>query len=449
MVGFATFGSLNSQNLQMANHQRGTQHQIWPRNGNPDQHWMCYSPVMTTLSRRVSTLKPSITVALNNRAKALKASGVDVLGYAAGEPDFDTPQPIKDAAIKSMLAGHTKYTPTLGDMPTRQCIADKLVNENHIPGLTGEHVAIGVGGKHVLYNAIQCLFDFPASGEDHWEMLLPTPAWVSYRPICELSGGKVKEINTGPESDFLMTPEQLQNAITPRSRLLILNSPSNPCGTMYSESQLRALAKIIHEAVDIAPELVVLTDEIYEKIVYGQHAHFSIGSIPEIADRVITLNGMSKAYAMTGWRIGYAAGPEPLIAAMRKIQSQSTSNPTSIAQAAAIAALEGDQGCVTAMREAFKERHDYVVGRLNAMPGVRCRPGEGTFYCFPDFSEAIARMDGVADDVRLAEWLLEEAGVAVVPGSAFGAPGHVRISFATGLDQLREALDRIERALPA
>jgi len=410
-----------------------------------------------SLSRRVSNLKPSITVALNNRAKALKASGVDVLGYAAGEPDFDTPQPIKDAAIKAMLDGHTKYTPTLGDMPTRQCIADKLANENHISGLTGEHVAIGTGGKHVLYNAIQCLFDFPAPGEDHWEMLLPTPAWVSYRPICELSGGKVKEINTGPESDFLMTPEQLQIAITPRSRLLILNSPSNPCGTMYSESQLRALATIIHEALDIAPNLVVLTDEIYEKIVYGQHPHFSIGSIPEIADRVITLNGMSKAYAMTGWRIGYTAIPgnfgKALIKAMGTLQGQMTTNITSFNYAAIREALTNPSVAQTVeeMRLAFASRAKLIMSRLADIPGITCPTPTGAFYVFPDvsrlFGKTTPKGTKITDAPSLSEALLDEAHIAFVPGNDFGGCGgnHVRISFACSDGQINEGMDRFKK----
>ncbi|MGV6814005.1 MAG: pyridoxal phosphate-dependent aminotransferase, partial [Phycisphaerales bacterium] len=329
-----------------------------------------------TLSDRVLNLKPSITVALNSRAKALKASGVDVLGFAAGEPDFDTPEPIKQAAIKAMLDGQTKYMPTLGDMSTRECIANKLVTENNIQGLTGEHVAIGTGGKHVLYSSMQCLFDFPKPFEDQWEMILPTPAWVSYRPVCELSGGVVKEIIARPENDFRITPAQLEDAITPRSRLLVLNSPSNPCGTMYSESDLRDLAKVIHEGIDIAPNLVVLTDEIYEKIVYGDTPHFSIGSVPEIADRVITLNGMSKAYAMTGWRIGYVAMPgefgKRFIKAIGTLQGQMTTNITSFNYAAIREALTNPQvgETVEMMRQAFANRAKLIMNRMAEIPGV-------------------------------------------------------------------------------
>lgn len=409
-----------------------------------------------SLSRRVSSLKPSITLALNSRAKAMKQAGVDVLGFAAGEPDFDTPRVIKDAAIKSLLGGDTKYVPTLGDMATRECIAGKLRDENGIEGLTGEHVAICVGGKHALYGAMQCLLDPPAFGEDPWEMLLPTPAWVSYRPICELSGGVVREISAGPETDFLMTPEQLQNAITPRSRVLILNSPSNPCGTMYSEAQLRAIGKVIHEGLDIAPNLVVLTDEIYEKIVYGEHAHFSLGSIPEIAERVITLNGMSKAFAMTGWRIGYAAMPgafgKALIKGMGKLQGQMTTNITSFNYAAAREALTNPEvaGTVEEMRLAFASRAKLVLSRLAEIPGVSCPTPTGAFYVFPDvsslFGKTTPKGSKIVDAPSLSEAMLDEAHIAFVPGDDFGGCGgnHVRISFACSDEKINEGMDRFK-----
>ena len=409
-----------------------------------------------SLSRRVDALKPSITVALNNRAKALRAEGVDVLGYAAGEPDFDTPEPIKTAAIKAMHAGQTKYMPTLGDMETRQCVADKLTRENAIPGLTGEHVAIGAGGKHVLYSAIHCLFDPPAIGEDPWEMLLPTPAWVSYRPICELAGGVVREINAGPDTDFRITPEQLADAITPRSRLLILNSPSNPCGTMYSENDLRALAKVIHEGFDRAPQLVVLTDEIYEKIVYGPDHHFSIGSVPEIAERVITLNGLSKAYAMTGWRIGYTAMPgefgKRFIKSMGTLQGQMTTNITSFNYAAMRCALTDGAVAeeVASMRDAFARRADLIMRRLAEIPGVSCPTPTGAFYVFPDisalFGKSTPKGAAITDATTLCEAMLDEAHIAFVPGDDFGgiSGNHCRISFACAEDQINEGMDRFK-----
>ena len=409
------------------------------------------------LARRVNELKPSITVSLNNKAKAMKASGIDVLGFAAGEPDFDTPQVIKDAAIKALNDGQTKYTPTLGDMPTRQCIADKLTRENNIPGLTGEHVAIGVGGKHVLYNTIQCLIDPPMPGEDPWEMILPTPAWVSYRPICELAGGVVREVVAGPDTDFRISPAQLQDAITPRSRVLVLNSPSNPCGTMYSEADLRDLAKVIKEGFERAPQLVVLTDEIYEKIVYGQHPHFSIGSIPEIAERVVTLNGMSKAYAMTGWRIGYAAMPgdfgKNLIKAMGKLQGQMTTNITSfnypaIREALTNPAVETE---VEKMRQAFAKRAGLIMSRLSEIPGVKCPTPTGAFYVFPDvsslFGKTTPKGTKITDCPTLSEAMLDEAHIAFVPGNDFGGcgPNHVRISFACSDEQINAGMDRFKK----
>lgn len=407
-----------------------------------------------SLARRVTTLQPSVTVALNNRAKALKASGVDVLGFAAGEPDFDTPRSIKQAAIDAMLAGETKYMPTMGDMATRETVARKFTVENAIPGLTGEHVAIGAGGKHVLFTAIHCLFDPPAPGEAPWEMLLPVPTWVSYAPICELAGGRVVELETTPASGFRLDPEQLRRAINPRSRLLILNSPSNPLGTMYPEADLRAIARVVHEAREIAPDLVILTDEIYEKIVYAGTPHFSIGSVPEVAERTLTLNGMSKAFAMTGWRIGYAAIPgafgKRLINAMATLQGQMSTNITSFNYAAIRHGLSdpGVAAEVESMRLAFARRADLIMGRLAEIPGVSCVRPEGAFYVFPDVSGLFGRSTpkGVRLDsaLTMSEALLDEAHVAFVPGEDFGGCGrnHLRISFACSEDQINRGMDR-------
>jgi aspartate aminotransferase len=409
------------------------------------------------LSRRVASLTPSVTVALNNRAKALKASGVDVLGFAAGEPDFDTPRAIKQAAIDALLAGETKYTPTLGDMPTRESIARKLTEENGIPGLTGHHVAIGAGGKHVLYTAAHCLFDPPAPGEEPWEMLLPVPAWVSYAPICELAGGKVVELDTTPATNFRLDPEQLRKAINPRSRLLVLNSPSNPLGIMYPESDLRAIAQVVHEARTIAPDLVILTDEIYEKIVYADTPHFSIGSVPEVAERTLTLNGMSKAYAMTGWRIGYAAMAgdfgKTFINAMATLQGQMTTNITSFNYPAIRCALTdaGVAAEVETMRQAFARRADLIMGRMAEIDGVTCVKPQGAFYVFPDVSGLFGRTTpkGVRLDSALSfsEALLDEAHVAFVPGEDFGGCGgnHLRISFACSEDQINQGMDRFAK----
>jgi aspartate aminotransferase len=409
------------------------------------------------ISRRVSALKPSVTVAFTNRAKQMRADGVDVLGFAAGEPDFDTPKAIKEAAKAAMDAGQTKYCPTLGDMVTRDAVARKLVEENGIAGLTGQHIAIGAGGKHVLYSAMHCLLDPPEPGEEAWEVLLPVPAWVSYRPIAEMAGGVVTELPTRVEDDFKISPEQLAAAIGPRSRVLVLNSPSNPCGTMYSPEELRALAAVVEEkAATVAPDLVILSDEIYEKIVYGGIEHFSIGSVPGVAERTVTLNGMSKAYAMTGWRIGYAAMPgafgASLIKAIGTLQGQMTTNITSFNYPAMRCALSDASVAaeVETMRRAFASRAELIKRRLDAIPGVTCPTPTGAFYAFPDVSALFGktspggrRIDRAQD---LSEALLEEALVAFVPGEDFGGCGanHVRISFACSEKQIEAGMDRFE-----
>ena len=310
-----------------------------------------------SISKRVAELKPSVTVAFMNRAKNMKAQGLDVLGFAAGEPDFDTPQVVKDAAIQALNAGMVKYMPTLGDPETRKVLAEKLVTENGIP-TTADHIAISAGGKHSLYVACQCLFDFPAPGEAPQEGILPVPAWVSYAPIIEIAGGKVAEIQTDASSDFKITPEQLKKAINPRTRAFFINSPSNPCGTMYSPAELKALAQVIAEAAKTtAPNLVVVSDELYEKIVYGGIQHFSMGSVPEIAERTLTINGLSKAYAMTGWRIGYACGSgafgKKMIDAMGVLQGQMTTNITSFTYPAIRTAITKTADEVENMRRAF------------------------------------------------------------------------------------------------
>ena len=407
------------------------------------------------VSRRVSSLKPSVTVSFTNRAKQLRDAGEDVLIFAAGEPDFDTPEPIKEAAIKALRAGQTKYMPTLGDMATRNAVAKKLTDENQIPGLTGEHIAIGAGGKHVLFTALHCLFDTAEAGQAPGELLLPTPAWVSYAPIAELAGGKVVEIPGPAANDFKITPDQLRSAITPRSRCLILNSPSNPCGTMYAEAELRALAAVVAEAArTTAPDLVVLTDEIYEKIVYGGIPHFSIGSVPEIAERTLTINGLSKAFAMTGWRIGYAAMPgdfgKRFINAMGTLQGQMTTNITSFCYPAIREALTNPAVGVDVerMREAFARRATLIEGRMAEIPGVRCPKPTGAFYVFPDVSGLFGRKSPAGTPIGsaadLAEALLKEAKVAFVPGEDFGGCGgnHVRISFACSEATINAGMDR-------
>lgn len=405
------------------------------------------------ISKRARTLKPSATVAVANRAKELKRQGVDVLSFAAGEPDFDTPQRIKDAAIAALNAGQTKYMPTLGDAETRAVIAAKLTEENGLPNVTGDHVAINAGGKHGLYVAMQCLFDPPDPGEPAQEALLPVPAWVSYAPIAEMAGGRVVEIPTTAESGFKMSAAQLRGAITPQSRVLFLNSPSNPCGTMYSEQDLREIAKVVHETRDIAPDLVIFTDEIYEKIVYGDTAHFSIGSIPEVAERTITLNGLSKAYSMTGWRIGYTAASGPgglkFIKAMGTLQGQMTTNITSFNYPAIRVALTQCAEDVERFRQAFARRADLIHGLVTKMPGITCARPTGAFYVFPDVSahfgctSAAGRPISTALD--FAEAALDEAKVALVPGEDFGGIGHnhVRISFACSEKQIEDGMRRL------
>jgi aspartate aminotransferase len=412
---------------------------------------------MLQTSRRVAALKPSVTIAFMNRAKAMKAAGQDVLNFSAGEPDFDTPKLIKDAAIASLNAGTTKYMATLGTPEARAAIAKKLTEENGIPNCTADHIAIGSGGKHSLFVACHVLLDDAhVTGEPQQEVLLPVPTWVSYAPIAELAGGKVIELQTSPDHDFKITPDQLRKAITPRSRLLILNSPSNPCGTMYTPDELKALGKVVAEAArTVAPNLVVLSDEIYEKIVYGGIPHYSIGSDPEIAERVVTLNGLSKAYSMTGWRIGYIAGSgdfgKRFTAAMGVLQGQMSTNITSFIYASIKVALEQCGGEVAMMRDAFASRAKLINDLLGKVPGVRNIQATGAFYAFPDVSAHFGKTTKGGKKLNSAldfcEALLGEELVAFVPGEDFGGCGknHVRISFACSEDQIRKGVDRLAK----
>lgn len=395
------------------------------------------------LSDRVTSLKPSATLAVDARVKALRAQGGDIIGFGAGEPDFDTPQPIKQAAIDALLAGRTKYAPTEGDLAARQSIADKLNRENRIE-CGPEHIVISVGAKHSIYLALQCLLD-PGKGQ---QVLLPTPAWVSYRPMIELAGGEVVEVPGSVSRDFKITPQQLERAITPRTAAIIINSPSNPCGTMYTPDELRSLADVLAGRDTIT----VITDEIYEKLIYGQVPHFSLGSLPSVKERVVTINGMSKAYAMTGWRIGYACAPGSggaLAKAMTKLQGQMTSNITSFAYAAIVTAFAQCNTSVEKMRQAFAKRAALIHERLSAMPGVVCPRPTGAFYVFPDVSACFGKSSPggkrIDSALSFAEALLEEAKVAVVPGEDFGeiARKHVRLSFACSEQNIIEGCDRI------
>jgi aspartate aminotransferase len=410
------------------------------------------------LSRRVIDLKPSATVAVTNRAKDMQRQGIDVISFAAGEPDFDTPDRIKQTAIKALLAGQTKYLPTMGDPDTRKVIAEKVARENGIPGVTPDHVGISSGGKHALYTAYQCIFDFPSpegGGQAPHECIIPVPAWVSYMPLAELAGARVVEVPTTVENDFKMSPAQLRSAITPRSRMLVLNSPSNPCGTMYSEDELRALGAVVAEAArTTAPDLVVLSDEIYEKIAYGGVKHFSIGAIPEIAERVITLNGLSKAYSMTGWRIGYTttSGEWGLkfMKAMATLQGQMTTNITSFLYPAIRTALLECEPDARAFCAAFKNRAELIHSRLTRIPGLKVARSTGAFYAFPDVSAHFGRRSPggktISSALDFCEALLAEQRVAAVPGEDFGGCGknHIRLSFACSEDNISRGMDRLD-----
>jgi aspartate aminotransferase len=427
------------------------------------------APTAIPLSRRVQNLQLSATIAFMNKAKAMQRQGIDVLSFAAGEPDFETPPRIRAAAAKALESGQTKYMPTFGDPDTRAAIAKKLIEENGIPTAPGgELIAISPGGKGALFAAMHCLFDGTGVQDAdavsaQQECLLPVPGWVSYGPLVEIAGGKIVEIPTTMDAGFKITPDQLRRAITPRSRLFIINSPCNPCATMYTPEELKALAQVIHEATrgpnPLAPNLVVLSDELYEKITYGGIPHFSIGSVPEIAERTLTVNGLSKAYAMTGWRIGYLAAcgafGKRFIAAMQGYQSQITTNITSFVYPAIREALTNAAEDVEKMRQAFASRADVTYRRVSRLPHVRCLKPTGAFYVFPEISYYFGKTSPgghgkpgrrVDTPLALCEALLDEAHVAIVPGDEFGGCGkdHVRISFACKEEQIEKGMDRIE-----
>ncbi len=384
------------------------------------------------LSTRVQSIKPSPTLSITARAAELRAAGKDIIGLGAGEPDFDTPEHIKEAAIKAIRDGFTKYTAVDGTAGLKQAVIAKFERDNGL-NYAPNQILVSSGGKQSFYNMAQALLN---PGD---QAIIPAPYWVSYPDMVLLAGAEPVIIPAGLEQGFKITPAQLEAAITPATRLFVINSPSNPTGAAYSRGELAALGEVLLRH----PQVLVATDDMYEHILWTGAPFVNIlNACPELYDRTIVLNGVSKAYSMTGWRIGYAGGPAKLIGAMKKIQSQSTSNPASISQAAAQAALEGDQSCVGVMVKAFKERHDFVVETLNAIPGVRCRPSDGTFYAFPNVEGVIEGLDGVEDDLELAERLITDAGVAMVPGTAFGAPGCIRLSFATSMEKLDAALGR-------
>ncbi len=390
-----------------------------------------------SLSHRAQSIKPSPTLAVTARAAELQAEGKDIIGLGAGEPDFDTPEHIKAAAIEALKKGQTKYTAVDGTAALKNAIIDKFKRENNLE-YSKNQISVACGAKHSLYNLFQAILN---PGD---EIIIPAPYWVSYPDMAKLAGAEPVILKTTIDEHFKITPKKLQGAISDKTRMVVFNSPSNPTGVSYSEEELAALGEVLIDH----PEILVVTDDIYEHVLWGQDKFVNIvNACPELYDRTVVVNGVSKAYSMTGWRIGYVGGPEAIIKGMNKIQSQSTSNPTSIAQAAAVAALTGDQTYIKESTGIFKQRHDFVLNALNAIDGIRCLASEGTFYSFPDMNELMETMEGINNDIELAEFFLEKAEVAMVPGSAFGAPGCMRISFATSMENLEKSMERIKKAV--
>jgi aspartate aminotransferase len=389
-----------------------------------------------SVSQRVQKVKPSPTLAMTARAAKLKAEGKDIIGLAAGEPDFDTPVHISDAGVEAIRKGLTRYTAVDGTTELKDAIIGKFKRDNAL-AYERAQILVSSGAKQTCFNACLALLD---PGD---ECVIPAPYWVSYPDMALLADGVPVSLYAGPAQGYKITAAQLAAAITPRTKLFIINSPSNPTGAAYSKAELQALGQVLAKH----PQIVIASDEMYEHIYWAAEAFTSFAQAnPQLCDRTITINGVSKAYAMTGWRIGYCGGPKEIIAAMSTVQGQSTSNASSISQRAATVALNGDQSCVAEMNKAFKSRHDFVVAGLNAIPGITCLAGAGTFYAFANVEGAMREL-GLKDDDEFAEYLLVHAGVAVVPGSGFGAPNHIRISFACGMDTLKDALRRIEQAV--
>jgi len=385
------------------------------------------------LAQRMHKIKPSPTLAVAEKAARLKAQGQDIIGLGTGEPDFDTPQFIKDAAIEALAAGFTKYTAVDGIPDLKKAIQHKLKEENGLEYELNE-IIVGTGGKQCCYNLCMALLN---PGD---EVIIPAPYWVSYPDMVLLAEGTPVIIPTTAAQNFKITPAQLEKAITPKTKMIFINSPSNPSGVAYDKKELFALGQVLKKH----PQIWIATDDMYEHILWKKPFYNIVNVVPELKAQTIVLNGVSKAYAMTGWRIGYAAGDKHVIEQMKSVQSQSTSNPCSIAQKAAVAALNGDQSVVEQMNQAFHERHEYVFKRLSQMKDIQVVPADGTFYLFPDV-QTIIDQKGMKDDLEFSEKLLQEQGLALVPGSAFGTPGCIRISFATSLEVLKKAMDRLEQ----
>jgi aspartate aminotransferase len=392
--------------------------------------------VSLTVSKRVQRVKPSPTLAVTARAARLKAEGKDIIGLGAGEPDFDTPAHIKQAAIDAINAGFTKYTNVEGTNELRDAIIAKFKRDNGIEYKRNQ-ILVSSGAKQTVYNLCAAVLD---AGD---EAIIPAPYWVSYPDMVMLCDGLPVTPGAGPTTGYKISAKQLAAAITPKTRLAIFNSPCNPTGAAYTKAELHAFGEVLAEH----PRVLIATDDMYEHIYWGEEPFCSLlTACPQLYNRTITVNGASKVYAMTGWRIGYCGGPAEIITAMATIQGQSTSNACSISQKAATAALNGDQSCVVAMNKEFKKRHDFVVAGLNTLPGISCLKGAGTFYAFANVEDAM-KATGCHSDNEFSEFLLNTAGVAVVPGTGFGAPGHVRISFATSMAVLESAIERMAKAL--
>ena len=391
---------------------------------------------MSIISDSLKKIKPSPTIAVTQKARELKAAGKDVIGLGAGEPDFDTPDNIKQAAIKAINDGDTKYTAVDGTPALKKAIVEKFKKENNLD-YTTDQITVGAGGKHVIYNAMMATLN---EGD---EVLVPAPYWVSYPDIVLLAGGKPVVMECDEKQGFKINPSDLEKFITPKTKWIILNSPSNPTGACYTEKDIREIAKVLENH----PHVYILSDDIYEHVTYEGFKFFTIAQIESLKERVLTMNGVSKAYSMTGWRIGYAAGPKEIIKAIAKIQSQSTTNPSSISQAASVEALSGTQDFIKKRADSFQERRDFVVKALNDIDGIECLNPDGAFYVFPSCKGLMGKKDTngkeIKSDTDFVQSLLENSGIAVVQGSAFGLEGFFRISYATSMDNLKKALEKI------
>ena len=388
---------------------------------------------MSIVSNSLKRIKPSPTIAVTSKAREMRAAGKDVIGLGAGEPDFDTPDNIKDAAIEAIKRGETKYTAVDGTPKLKKAIQGKFTRENNL-SYELDQISVGTGGKQVLYNV------FMATLNPGDEVIIPAPYWVSYPDMVLLAGGKPKIVKCSEKNEFKITPDELKKAIGKKTKWLIINSPSNPTGSCYTKNEIEELSKILIKNKNV----YILSDDIYEHITYDDFKFFNIAQIKALKDRTLTMNGVSKSYSMTGWRIGYGAGPKDIIKAVAKIQSQSTTNPSSISQAAAVEALNGTQDFIKTRSDSFKERRDYVVETLNSINGLSCLKPSGAFYVFPNCKKLLGKKTKLKTDKEFVEKLLEKAQVAVVQGSAFGLDGYFRISYATSMENLKKALDRIK-----